>query len=304
MGSVVLLDLMGGVALLLWGLHMVHSGILRAFGPDLRQLLGKGPEQPLHRLRGGHRPHRAVAEQHRNRPDHQFLYRRRPGRPGAGARDHARRQCRHHADRADPVVQHRAGGAGAVPHRPGRLPQRRALAHQGYRPRLHRPRPDAAGAAYPARYAGARRERPGHAGVHERHHRRSRALHPDRRHRHLGGAFQRRQRSAGDVAGLRAVHHALCGAGAGARRQSRQRHQSAVRRRPPRQSRQLPAPGRQSRQPAGRRAAGGAVPAADHRNPAGLAARPRQDDRRDFTSRSMWRPPSSSSACSTAWRGF
>jgi phosphate:Na+ symporter len=39
MGSLVLLDLMGGVALLLWGLHMVHSGILRAFGPDLRQIL-------------------------------------------------------------------------------------------------------------------------------------------------------------------------------------------------------------------------------------------------------------------------
>jgi len=41
MGTMVLLDLMGGVALLLWGLHMVHSGILRAFGPDLRALLGK-----------------------------------------------------------------------------------------------------------------------------------------------------------------------------------------------------------------------------------------------------------------------
>src|SRR5204863_2673306 len=41
MGSLVLLDLMGGVALLLWGLHMVHSGILRAFGPDLRRLLSK-----------------------------------------------------------------------------------------------------------------------------------------------------------------------------------------------------------------------------------------------------------------------
>src|SRR6195256_4165163 len=39
MGSVVLLDLMGGVALLLWGLHMVQSGILRAYGPDLRTLL-------------------------------------------------------------------------------------------------------------------------------------------------------------------------------------------------------------------------------------------------------------------------
>jgi phosphate:Na+ symporter len=41
MGSLVLLDLMGGVALLLWGLHMVLSGVLRAFGPDLRRLLGK-----------------------------------------------------------------------------------------------------------------------------------------------------------------------------------------------------------------------------------------------------------------------
>src|SRR5712671_7737267 len=39
MGSVVLLDLMGGVALLLWGLHMVQSGIMRAFGSDLRRVL-------------------------------------------------------------------------------------------------------------------------------------------------------------------------------------------------------------------------------------------------------------------------
>ncbi|HMD29962.1 MAG TPA: Na/Pi cotransporter family protein [Steroidobacteraceae bacterium] len=40
MGSTVILDLMGGVALLLWGLHMVHSGIVRACGADLRRLLG------------------------------------------------------------------------------------------------------------------------------------------------------------------------------------------------------------------------------------------------------------------------
>jgi phosphate:Na+ symporter len=40
MGSTVILDLMGGVALLLWGLHMVHSGVVRAFGADLRHLLG------------------------------------------------------------------------------------------------------------------------------------------------------------------------------------------------------------------------------------------------------------------------
>jgi len=39
MGSLALLDLMGGVALLLWGLHMVHTGIVRAFGADLRRIL-------------------------------------------------------------------------------------------------------------------------------------------------------------------------------------------------------------------------------------------------------------------------
>jgi phosphate:Na+ symporter len=41
MASIVLLDLIGGVALLLWGLHMVQSGILRAFGSELRYLLSK-----------------------------------------------------------------------------------------------------------------------------------------------------------------------------------------------------------------------------------------------------------------------
>ncbi|HEY2635556.1 MAG TPA: Na/Pi cotransporter family protein [Steroidobacteraceae bacterium] len=40
MGSTVILDLMGGIALLLWGLHMVYSGVVRAFGADLRRLLG------------------------------------------------------------------------------------------------------------------------------------------------------------------------------------------------------------------------------------------------------------------------
>jgi phosphate:Na+ symporter len=41
MGTTVLLDLLGGVALLLWGLHMVQSGILRAFGAELRRFLAK-----------------------------------------------------------------------------------------------------------------------------------------------------------------------------------------------------------------------------------------------------------------------
>jgi phosphate:Na+ symporter len=40
MTGYVILDLFGGVALLLWGLHMVRSGVLRAFGPELRRYLG------------------------------------------------------------------------------------------------------------------------------------------------------------------------------------------------------------------------------------------------------------------------
>ena len=47
MGTIVLLDLMGGVALLLWGLHMVQSGILRAFGPELRRILSKALQNRL-----------------------------------------------------------------------------------------------------------------------------------------------------------------------------------------------------------------------------------------------------------------
>jgi phosphate:Na+ symporter len=34
-----LIELAGAVALLLWGLHMVHTGIVRVFGPDLRRIL-------------------------------------------------------------------------------------------------------------------------------------------------------------------------------------------------------------------------------------------------------------------------
>src|SRR6202522_1584272 len=36
-----LLNLGGSIALLLWGVHMVQSGVQRAFGPDLRRFLAK-----------------------------------------------------------------------------------------------------------------------------------------------------------------------------------------------------------------------------------------------------------------------
>jgi phosphate:Na+ symporter len=39
--TLTLIDLAGSIALLLWGVHMVQSGIQRAFGPNLRRLLGR-----------------------------------------------------------------------------------------------------------------------------------------------------------------------------------------------------------------------------------------------------------------------
>src|SRR4029078_9440354 len=53
MGTIVLLDLMGGVALLLWGLHMVRSGIMRAFGSELRRVLSAALQNRLLALIAG-----------------------------------------------------------------------------------------------------------------------------------------------------------------------------------------------------------------------------------------------------------
>src|ERR1700724_1801311 len=53
MGSIILLDLMGGVALLLWGLHMVRSGIMRAYGSELRRLLSTALRNRLLALLAG-----------------------------------------------------------------------------------------------------------------------------------------------------------------------------------------------------------------------------------------------------------
>src|SRR2546423_12404060 len=39
--TLTLIDLAGSVALLLWGVHMLKSGIQRAFGPRLRRFLGR-----------------------------------------------------------------------------------------------------------------------------------------------------------------------------------------------------------------------------------------------------------------------
>jgi phosphate:Na+ symporter len=57
-------------------------------------------------------------------------------------------------------------------------------------------------------------ENAGRAHFHERHHRRSRLVHCHRRGRYVGSAFQCCRRSPDHVAGLCAFRHAVCRAGA------------------------------------------------------------------------------------------
>jgi phosphate:Na+ symporter len=50
-GTLILLQLGGYVGLLLWGTHMVTSGIERGFGAELRLWLGRSLSRPGRRAR-------------------------------------------------------------------------------------------------------------------------------------------------------------------------------------------------------------------------------------------------------------
>jgi phosphate:Na+ symporter len=51
--TAVLLNIMGDVALLLWGIHMVQTGVMRTFGADLRRVLAHGLSTRLRALLAG-----------------------------------------------------------------------------------------------------------------------------------------------------------------------------------------------------------------------------------------------------------
>ena len=51
--TALLIQLAGHVALLLWGIHMVHSGMLRAYGSALRRVLGRGLRHRVQALLAG-----------------------------------------------------------------------------------------------------------------------------------------------------------------------------------------------------------------------------------------------------------
>src|SRR6476619_7363354 len=45
--TLTLMDLAGAVALLIWGVHMVQTGVTRAFGPQLRRVLSQALDNRL-----------------------------------------------------------------------------------------------------------------------------------------------------------------------------------------------------------------------------------------------------------------
>ena len=203
MGTMVLLDLMGGVALLLWGLHMVQSGILRAFGSDLRHLLSKALRNRFAAFAAGLGADRAAAEQHGDGADDRLVHGAGRGRAwrrrlrSCSAPTSARRSsCS--SSRSTSRRSHRSCSS------PASSPSAAAprSRDQGPGSCLHRPRAGAAGAAHPARHARTGRERAERAGAARRHHRRSANVHPARGAPHLGGPFERRDRAADHVAGL------------------------------------------------------------------------------------------------------
>jgi phosphate:Na+ symporter len=52
-GTAILIQLVGGVALLLWGVRMVRTGVGRAFGANLRRILGRAASHRLKALAAG-----------------------------------------------------------------------------------------------------------------------------------------------------------------------------------------------------------------------------------------------------------
>ena len=215
MATIVILDLMGGVALLLWGLHMVQSGISRAFGSDLRWLMSKALGNRFSAFGAG-LGLTAVLQSSTATGLMTASFAAEGALPlatalaimlGANVGTTLIVQVA--------VLQYRGRRSRSLRVRPGGLPLRRQFPHQERRPHCDRPRADAAGLAHPdgrPRAGRGRADRPHPAAI---DHRRPRLVHRDRGGADLGRAFERRDGAADHVACVFALHHAAGGARAG-----------------------------------------------------------------------------------------
>ncbi len=58
-----LLNLLSAVALLVWGTHIVRTGIMRVYGADLRRVLSRSVEKKTDGFSGRHWRYRSGTEQ-------------------------------------------------------------------------------------------------------------------------------------------------------------------------------------------------------------------------------------------------
>ena len=205
MGTIVLLDLMGGVALLLWGLHMVQSGILRAFGADLRHFLSKAFGNRFSALAAGLGLTALLQSSTAT-----GLMTASFAAEGLVALVPALAIMLGANVGTTLIVQllsFNVTAAAPVLFVIGLVSFRSGAAHpaERRRARLHRPRADAARAAHPARYFGTGGKRTQRPRAAQRHRRRSSPVRHHRGGAHLGRAFQRRDRVADHVAGIFAL---------------------------------------------------------------------------------------------------
>ena len=100
-----ILNVVGSVALLLWGVRMVRTGMTRAFGASLRRAIGACSRNRFTRFAGGLGLTGLLQIEHRDRAAARLLRRPRADRAADRARRHARRQCRHGARRPGALVR-------------------------------------------------------------------------------------------------------------------------------------------------------------------------------------------------------
>src|SRR5438270_7843691 len=148
--TLTLMDLGGAIALLIWGVHMVQTGITRAFGPQLRRMLsyalGTRFKAFPRRLGRNVNP----PEQDGYRTDCHGIRRRRACRPGASVGRDAGRQCRHDADRPGAVTRCIPGFVSVHPDRRFHVSAQRGYPHARSGTGGDRTWPDAHRASAPA----------------------------------------------------------------------------------------------------------------------------------------------------------
>ena len=121
-----LLNLAGAIALLLWGVHMVQSGVQRAFGAgNHRVSCAQALSSRIRAAAAGVGVDSRPSKQHCHGFDGSFVRGQRLRCAFPRACGHARRERGHHPHRPGPVFRRVAPVSPAPPRRSGDVPDRR-----------------------------------------------------------------------------------------------------------------------------------------------------------------------------------